>query len=185
MTFEPKCKTCQHPDRREIDMALASGESFAVVARHYKVSQDSVKRHRRKHLPRDKAMALRLKYSKAIAERQAVREAVAQRVEEEEATRDAPDGVALLGKGHHLHRETLRVYRDTDDPKVKLQAIREAVSIVRLMGEMLGELNGGGTTVNIVNAPEWLHLQTVIIEALDAHPDARRAVIAAIEEQQQ
>lgn len=48
-----KCSVCSHPDRRDIDAILAEGgRSLRGVSRIYAVSEDSLSRHRRNHLPK-------------------------------------------------------------------------------------------------------------------------------------
>lgn len=48
-----RCSVCSHPDVRAIDSVLAEGgASFRVLARKYLVSEDSLSRHRKNHLPK-------------------------------------------------------------------------------------------------------------------------------------
>jgi hypothetical protein len=50
---------------------------------------------------------------------------------------------------------------------------------LELIAKLQGELAQEGT-VTIINNPEWIELRTVIVTALDAHPDARESVLRAI-----
>ena len=45
-----KCSVCIHDDRGIIDVSLASGKPTAALSRKYAVSQDSLDRHRARHL---------------------------------------------------------------------------------------------------------------------------------------
>lgn len=48
-----KCSTCQHPDIADINAILAEGgRSIRAVSRIYALSEDSLSRHRRNHLPK-------------------------------------------------------------------------------------------------------------------------------------
>lgn len=48
-----RCGVCSHPDRRDIDSILIEGGvSLRGVSRKYLVSEDSLSRHRRNHLPK-------------------------------------------------------------------------------------------------------------------------------------
>lgn len=53
-----KCSICSHPDIADIDAVLAEGGgSNRSLARTYLVSEDSLSRHRRNHLPKAVAQA--------------------------------------------------------------------------------------------------------------------------------
>ena len=45
------CRVCTHNERDAIDQALIEGKSLAAIAALYRVSEDSVGRHKAKHLP--------------------------------------------------------------------------------------------------------------------------------------
>jgi hypothetical protein len=49
-----------------------------------------------------------------------------------------------------------------------------------LLAKLLGELDER-PVVNLTLSPEWLELRAVIIGALEPHPEAREAVVRAIE----
>jgi len=46
-----KCTVCNHPERQEVDLALAKGESYRDIADQFSVTKTSLVRHRRSHLP--------------------------------------------------------------------------------------------------------------------------------------
>lgn len=53
-----KCSVCQHPDRRAIDANLAEGgRSNRALSRTFLLSEDSIARHKRNHLPQAIAQA--------------------------------------------------------------------------------------------------------------------------------
>ena len=68
----------------------------------------------------------------------------------------------------------------TDLYGVKLGAIREMRRNLELIGEITKELDRA-PTLNLHLNPEWLELRTVIVGALEPHPDARGAVLRALE----
>jgi hypothetical protein len=51
---------------------------------------------------------------------------------------------------------------------------------LELLARLLGELQEG-TTINIVNAPQWMEIRALVVSALEPHPDAKRAVVEALE----
>lgn len=48
-----RCSVCQHPDRRDIDAVLVEGgASIRSLSRKFLLSEDSISRHRKNHLPK-------------------------------------------------------------------------------------------------------------------------------------
>jgi hypothetical protein len=65
------------------------------------------------------------------------------------------------------------------DLRTALLGIREARSCIELLAEMEGEINRN-PQINILVAPEWLAVRAVLLRALQAYPEARQAVAAAL-----
>lgn len=61
-----------------------------------------------------------------------------------------------------------------------LRAVREARENIRLLAELRGELDRS-TTLNLYVNPEWRALKALLVEALGTYPDARAAVVRAIQ----
>jgi len=59
-------------------------------------------------------------------------------------------------------------------------AIREARGCLELLGKLAGKLQDG-PTVNVFLSAEWQTVQVAILQALAPHPDARQAVVAALD----
>lgn len=66
MTGRRKCITCAHPDRKEIDRQLAAGASPTKIARQYRTSRDSMRRHALNHLGYLVELALKGEYHGSI-----------------------------------------------------------------------------------------------------------------------
>jgi hypothetical protein len=81
---------------------------------------------------------------------------------------------SLLDRIEALQSRTLAIHRTA------LAAIREARGNLELIGEVTKKLDRT-PTLNLHLNPEWLELRAVIVGALDAHPDARGAVLRALE----
>jgi hypothetical protein len=73
----------------------------------------------------------------------------------------------------------LEATEETHDHRVALAAIREARGNLELIGEVTKELDRT-PTLNLHLNPEWMELRTVIVGALEPHPDARGAVLRAL-----
>jgi hypothetical protein len=151
------CTICNHPEREAIDKALIDNVAFRRIATLYGLSEASVRRHKGDHLP-------------------------GELVKSEQAAEIA-HADSLIDQVRDLQRQAKTIKDKAEiagDLKTALVGIRELSRLIELMGKLQGELQEGAT-VNILVAPEWLVLRSVILKALDPHPEARKAVIKALE----
>jgi len=151
------CSVCSHPQKAEIDAALVVGDAFRNIVERFGTSIGALFRHKA-HLPVGLAKA---KEAGEVAQAD-----------------------SLLDQVRNLQASALRILslaENAGDLRTALGAIREARGNLALLAELLGELQQG-VTVNIVQAPEWIQLQAVIIQSLDAFPDAKTAVVHALTE---
>jgi hypothetical protein len=152
------CTVCVHAKREEIDRALVEGVSAAEISGRYRtVGERAVRRHRSNHLPAKLVMA----------------EKAAQVAEADD----------LLEQVGDLQRRALAILdkaEEVGELKTALSAIREARGNLELLAKLLGELDER-PVVNLNVSPEWLELRTVIVTALEPHPEAMSAVVGALE----
>ena len=151
------CTVCEHPEREAIDRALVGETSNLSVSSLFGVSESAVRRHKVNHLPAKLVMAQ-----------------AAEEVAEADSLLDQVRGLqdrayAILGKAEAA-----------GELRTALGAIREARGNLELLAKLLGELDER-PQINIHLSPEWLELRAVIITALEPHPDARGAVLRALE----
>jgi uncharacterized protein (DUF1810 family) len=146
------CTICTHPERDAINTALASQEPHRVVAQRFAASPDAVYRHKVDHLPVSLAKAHAAK-EVALAD---------DLLGQVKALRDK--AISILGKAEAA-----------GDLRTALLGIREARACVELLLEVEGELHRQ-PVVNVLIAPEWLELRTVILQSLAPFPDARAAL---------
>ena len=150
------CTICSHESRDAIEDAFIAGVPKRRIATRFGVGEKAVRHHIREHLPALLALA-------RDAER-------------------ASRADSLLDRIEALQSRTLAILEateETQDHRVALSAIREARSNLELIGEVTRELDRT-PTLNLHLNPEWIELRTVIIGALDRHPDARGDVLTAI-----
>jgi len=148
------CTICTHPEREAIDEALVGGIAFPALVAEYRVSKDSLSRHKANHLPAKLVMA--------------------------QAAEEVAQADDLLGQMRDLHARTLAVLEAAETSKqhrTALSAIREARSNLELLAKLLGELDDK-PQVNVLISPT---VQTAIIAALESYPEARLAVADALE----
>ena len=146
------CTICTHPERDAINTALASQEPYRVIAQRYAASPDAVYRHKIDHLPAKLAQA--------------------------EAAKETALADDLLGQVKALRNKAISILGKAEaagDLRTALLGIREARACVELLLEVEGELHRQ-PVVNVLIAPEWLELRTVILQSLAPFPDARAAL---------
>ncbi len=151
------CTVCEHPEREEIDRALVGGASNRSAASLYDVSEAAVRRHRTNHLPAKMVMA--------------------------ENAAEVADADNLLDQVGDLQRRTMAVLAAAEvsrEHRTALAAIREARGNLELIGEVTKELNRV-PTLNLSLHPQYIEARTLIVEALDPYPQAKEAVVRALE----
>ena len=151
------CTACSHPQRPEIDRALVDGTTYRTIADRYGLSETALKRHKSDHIPGH------------VAKAQDAREAA-----------DADDLLTQLKALRNKAISILQKAETSGDYRTALMGIREARGCIETLMEVEGELDRRGV-VNVIVAPEWVHLRTVIVTALASHPEARQAVTMALE----
>ncbi len=151
------CTLCTHPDRDAIDEALVGGVAFPALVAKHRVSKDSLSRHKGNHLPAKMVMA--------------------------QAAEEVAQADSLLDQVRELQASALGILDKAEkagELRTALGAIREARGNLELLAKLLGELDER-PQVNLNVSPEWLELRAVIVGALEPHPDARGAVLRALE----
>ena len=131
-------------------------EPFRAIARQYGVSKDALIRHHDDHIP-------------------------AALVKAQEAT-EAARADDLLAQVVDLRDKALSILthaEDAEDWRAAIAAIREARGCVELLGKLAGQLRDA-PTINLFMTAEWREVQTAVLAALEAHPDARLAVAGAL-----
>jgi hypothetical protein len=154
------CKTCTHPSRGDIDRRLLGGETVSVIAREYGLGLMAVTRHRDNHLTPEARAA----------------------VERARLEGDAR-GLNLLEELRALHRKAsdlLEKAEASGDYRSAIAGIGQAVRVIEVIGRMIGDISDA-PTVNIVMAPQFVQVRQVLIGALDPYPEARAAVLKALE----
>lgn len=88
----------------------------------------------------------------------------------------------LLDEVRHSPRysETMEVdklHSSSPDPrKLMLEAIERTEKVMTLMAKIEGSIEQGNKTFNITMMPEWQKIQSVILEATEAYPEARERI---------
>jgi transposase-like protein len=157
------CSVCRHPDRDSIDRALVDGQdSYRDIARHFAVSKDALHRHKEGgHIARALVEA---KEAGEVARADTLLDQVK----------------TLTARAHGI----LETAERAGDLRVALGAIREARGCLELLARVMGEIQSGSgsVTVNISGSREWIAIKETIVRTLAPYPDARDAVVLALDD---
>jgi hypothetical protein len=152
------CTVCAHPEREAIDKALLSGGNCRGLSALYRVSEDAILRHKNKHLPA------------AMVQAQGVAEVT--------------HADNLLDQVRDLQRQakTIKDKAETaGDLRTAIAGIREMSRIIELLAKLQGELQEGQTINVLIASPAWIKTRTAVLKALEGHPEARQAVVKALQ----
>ena len=151
------CTICTHKSRAKVEKALVERQAFRHIAAHHEVSTSALVRHSDDHLPATLLQAHR--------------------------AADVAHADNILGEVLDLRDHALGILDKAekgDDLRVACSAIREARGCLELLGKLAGTLKDG-PTFNVFLSPEWQTVQVTILKALAPHPEARQAVVAALD----
>jgi len=162
-----------------------SHETYHTISHEFGFSVDALKRHKAKHLTVDLAGV------KAAME-QARDEALeqARQKELEEAKTEIKQGMAARLENAASFFDQLKEVRakaaslldqaeEAEDLRAAGTFLKELREQIRLWAELEGKL-AAQPQITINNNPEWIELRTLILTALDDHPQAKEAVVLAI-----
>jgi len=153
-----KCSVCVHPKQGLIDKAIVAGESYRDIAGRYGLSRSAVERHANGHLPTTL-------------------------VEAEEA-KEAVRAGDLLNEVNSLKDRALTILdtaEKAEDWRTALGCIKEARGSIELLAKMIVALQTSAE-VDVLRSPEWLELRQRIITALQPYPEAKEALVRALDE---
>ena len=148
---------CRHPEREAIDRALVDGATVRDIAGHYGVSKTAAQRHKEAHIP------------PLVAQAHDAAEVFSADALTAQITGLLSRGFAILDKSE----------RGDSIPDM-CAAMREVRGVLTLIAKVTGEIQTA-PAINIVQTPEWVQVQTVILQALAPYPEARIAVADALE----
>jgi len=153
-----ECAVCGHPDRQAVEEAILANASNRAIARQWRVSKDSVRRHVESGH-------------------------VSARVAKAHAAAEVANADDLLQQLKALKNKAISLLVQAEregDIRTALAGVKEARGCLEVLMEVEGELDRRGT-VNIVIAPEWVRIRTTLIVALQPYPEARQAVAGALQ----
>ena len=151
------CTICSHDETHAINVALVHREPYRHIASRWDVTTGALQRHSREHLPE---LLVKATHAAEVA--------------------DADDLLARVEELFAEAKGVLEAAKDARDHRVVLQAIDRASRQLELLGRLRGELNEQ-PVITIINHPEYIEARTLIVQALEPYPQARMAVVRALE----
>ncbi|OIQ84059.1 hypothetical protein GALL_341390 [mine drainage metagenome] len=159
------CSICAHPKSKAIDHDLVGGVSLRTIASNYSTARNSftisgLSRHRQRHV----SPALQALVRAEVAD-------------------DHSRSLLERLEGHLGTVDRLLATAEADGSlTTALAGIREARGLIELVARLSGELDTRPQTLvlNLSTSAEWVETRGMILQALNAYPDARRAVVAAL-----
>jgi len=156
MIMARQCLVCQHEQKAAIDRELAAGKSLRDLSALFRVSEDSLARHRDAHI------------SPVVVRAQ----------EAEDITRGL-DVVKQLKAINGVTMQILHEARQQKNPDIALKAIDRIERQITLQAKLLGDLDER-PVVNILISDEWLRIRGILITTLGSYPEAKQAVVLAL-----
>lgn len=151
------CTICSHPERMEIDAAIAIGTPFRNIVERFTVALGSISRHK---------------------------EHIAEAVQEAQKAQDVQTAITVMGDLDWLRSEAQDLYaemrKDTTDYRPVVQLLGEMRQQAKLRAELTGELDQR-TQVNIQQTPDWHEMRAAFLQALSDLPEAKARVLRLME----
>jgi hypothetical protein len=163
-----RCTICQHPQRPNIDLAIATGVSRRLIAARFKVSADAAWRHGRAHLtPEIRA---------ALATKVLAREGDMHRILLEEGTGVVEALKAIRGPLFGMFLAAV----DLGDTKAATALSGRLHESLSLTAKLTGELvpHTGVSITNVLLSSDFMRLRAELLRVLARYPEAREEVAA-------
>lgn len=153
------CTVCQHPKRGEIDSALVRGVSpYELESIYSDLKRAAIQRHKEGvHIPR--------KLLKA------------------QEAQEISDAERIAGELEAVKADVRRLAQKAEeegDIRTALIGCDRALKALELQAK-LAQIISDAPQVNVITSPEWVEIRTLVVNALGPHPDAKRAVVEALE----
>jgi hypothetical protein len=172
------CRICNHPEKGRMELALASGKTLKSVYLAFGVSKDSLARHWR--------VCVNTKHRAELLTRPIEIGQLAELA--------AAENRSLLEYLGILRSALFRMFEEAREEKRRYDASvisSKLLAVLECIGKITGELRtGAGITINTqvngaapaaLNDAELAKVQALIIRTLRPYPEARAAVVMALE----
>ena len=168
------CKTCCHESLGEIEQLAAAGHELRPLSRRFNLSWDSLRRHWRNHVTRERLAQLQ---GKMIFGRDGIDPEMLAQLRTDESDR-------LILRLAHTRSGLNALASGAQSEKVRVSAYAVLVRLAEVEARILGDIKPGGTTITnqtmVVAGSNMAELRSLIDGALQPFPEARTALLAAL-----
>jgi hypothetical protein len=170
----PPSSISRHPQRAQIELALANQIPLARIAKKYAVGEMSLHRYRQR-MPPQLIAALRYRVAESPIDIEALRSSESEGI--------LQHLLAARGRIYSL----LDYCHGEDDTKTSERLIGRLHENLRLTAELLGDLNLGDKHVHLhlTSTPEWQRLRHLLVAAISRFPEAAEAVVGVLRQVEQ
>jgi hypothetical protein len=164
------CTVCTHDRRHQIEIALTHHVPARVLADRFSLGKDSILRHAKNHLSPIQRAAILSAQKPSVIDLDALR-----------ATESEGLLSQLVGQRARLQQSSELVL-ELGDVRASISAESAITANLSLVGKLLGQLVNVHDVrhTSILLTPDYLKLRAALTTALRAHPEAARAVAAAL-----
>lgn len=155
------CSICNHQDREQINSEIVAGLAYRDIAGRFELSKSAIERHAGEHIPdligRGRELRAWLNADQLVGELRVLRETTLGILEE---SRTAGEHAVSLSAIHRLEKQ--------------------AELCARLLGELVERQRV--ETIDLQVAEKWIRIRSLIVKCLDPYPEARAALLLALED---
>lgn len=172
----PRCQVCRHDERWRIELLRASGASLDTLAAKFSVHRDALWRHWRDHVTDE----MKASYLAGPAQ---LHELSAKAAEMGDSVLDHLKAVRTMLMAQLAALSEAGDARGVAFVSGRLnQTLQLIARVTGELGELAGNLTINQTNVAVGASPQFQAIQGVLLRALAPHPEARRDVVAALQQ---
>ena len=168
----PKCHVCRHDERHKIEALRVGGAGLEELAARFGVHKDSIHRHMKGHVSAE----TKISYLAGPAKLQDLANLAAD---------ENKSLIEYLGILRSILFGQLDRCAQRDKPYEVERVGGRLLDVLREVGRLTGEVSAFtsqtlniSNTINVLNTPEFIDLQTGLLQLCAAHPEVRCDVIA-------
>lgn len=162
------CLACHSPSRERIDVELAGSETYSAISKRYRISPDSLKRHKAAHLS-PALTRVALEHVRDSSARGAADEVRARLLEELQELKVITYRMLALAEDHRSYHGAAKL-------------IAEGRQNIELYAKLEGLLSDRpAVAINVLQSPEVSRLISTILTELAPWPEVRVALADRLE----
>jgi len=166
-----RCQVCQHAERHKIEALRVGGSTLEELAKRFGIHKDSLHRHMRTHVSAE----TKISYLAGPAKLQDLANLAAD---------ENKSLIEYLGILRSILIGQLDRSAQRDKPYEVERVAGRVLDVLREIGRLTGEVSAIASQTfiqtnnfNVLNSPEFIDLQTGLLQLCAAHPEVRPDVL--------